>query len=249
MLFLFCTTVYAQNIKVAYKQTFNYDLQGVSPLYLFVDAKLNKSVLLRDFTKEVTYAGDKPSVQTDFYVTLDRTIPYDYIYLDKANKKMDMYEDFASKVYKILDVFPEISWQLVNESKEINKIKVLKAVGKYRGKTWEVWYAPSIPYSFGPWKLNGLPGLILDAKETDGNIFYQAENIEYNVVCDICEPPTEKVLKEITLKDFLIIQDDFYNNIEADLPRGTTVKYEKKSILSTETEFEFPTKFRWEADY
>jgi len=29
-----------------------------------------------------------------------------------------MYEDFARKVYKVDDVFPEIKWQLINEQKK-----------------------------------------------------------------------------------------------------------------------------------
>lgn len=105
---------------------------------------------------------------------------------------------------------------------------------------------PINPYSFGPWKLNGLPGLILEAKDTEGKMFFQAEKIEYNQTCTICTPPTKDVHKELSLKEYLMLQDDFYNNFEADLPRGTTVTYEKKSFLTTETKFEFPIKFLWE---
>lgn len=32
----------------------------------------------------------------------------------------------------------------------------------------EVWYAPGIPLGIGPWKLNGLPGLIVRADDADG---------------------------------------------------------------------------------
>src|SRR5690606_40455866 len=55
----------------------------------------------------------------------------------------------------IEDTFPVIAWELKNEEKKINALTARKAIGKYRGKTWEVWYTPEIPYSFGPWKLNG----------------------------------------------------------------------------------------------
>ncbi len=42
------------------------------------------------------------------------------------------------------------------------------AQGEYGGRTWIVKYAPEIPVPNGPWKLTGLPGLILDATDTEG---------------------------------------------------------------------------------
>lgn len=42
------------------------------------------------------------------------------------------------------------------------------ARGEYGGRTWIVKYAPEIPTQNGPWKLTGLPGLILDAIDTEG---------------------------------------------------------------------------------
>jgi len=131
--------------------------------------------------------------------------------------------------------------------KTINNIQVNKAIGTYRGNTWNVWYAPPIPYSFGPWKLNGLPGIILEAKDIAGNISFKAEKIEYNTSCEDCTPLKNNA-QTISLKEYLILQDNFNNDIEADLPRGTTVTYEKKSFLTKELKFEFPIKFLWETD-
>ena len=42
------------------------------------------------------------------------------------------------------------------------------AEGFYGGRQWIVKYAPEIPTQNGPWKLTGLPGLILDAADTEG---------------------------------------------------------------------------------
>ena len=40
--------------------------------------------------------------------------------------------------------------------------------GHVCGRQWTVWYAPGIPIGIGPWKLNGLPGLIVRADDADG---------------------------------------------------------------------------------
>jgi len=38
-----------------------------------------------------------------------------------------------------------------------------KAKCNFRGRQWTVWFASDIPVSDGPWKLGGLPGLIMEA--------------------------------------------------------------------------------------
>lgn len=43
-----------------------------------------------------------------------------------------------------------------------------KATTKFRGRTWTAWYALDLPFNDGPWKLHGLPGLILSAHDADG---------------------------------------------------------------------------------
>ena len=43
-----------------------------------------------------------------------------------------------------------------------------KAEATFRGIRWTAWYAPDIPLGIGPWKFNGLPGLVLWAYDDKG---------------------------------------------------------------------------------
>jgi len=74
-----------------------------------------------------------------------------------------------------------ISWELLNETKNINSFKCQKARGNFRGRTYIVWFTNEIPVSLGPWKLNGLPGLILEAKDSLNQFQYFAEKIELQI--------------------------------------------------------------------
>ncbi|MHA8051537.1 GLPGLI family protein [Aquirufa sp. ROCK-SH2] len=58
-------------------------------------------------------------------------------------------------------------WKLINESKIIQNYPCKKALIEKNGRKFTVWYTTKIPISFGPLKLNGLPGLILEVQEAE----------------------------------------------------------------------------------
>lgn len=81
--------------------------------------------------------------------------------------------------YKYEENIPEIKWNLLEGDTIIAGYDCKKAEGALRGRTWTVWYAIDIPYDNGPWKLGGLPGLILYAKEAEGFFSFDCKGIEY----------------------------------------------------------------------
>jgi GLPGLI family protein len=74
---------------------------------------------------------------------------------------------------------PVIDWQLNEETKEIGKFTAHKATGKFRGRIYTAWYILEIPLPYGPWKLQGLPGLILEAYDKDKEMYLYFKSIEY----------------------------------------------------------------------
>lgn len=51
--------------------------------------------------------------------------------------------------------------------------KCFKAIATYRGRVWIAWFTPDIPISKGPWKLYGLPGLILKASDIENHYSFE----------------------------------------------------------------------------
>jgi len=80
----------------------------------------------------------------------------------------------------IKEPIPDLNWKLLSEKKSIKGLSCYSAKTTFRGRTYFAWYAPSIPISFGPWKLNGLPGLIIEAKDDTNEVIFQAEKVSYN---------------------------------------------------------------------
>ena len=69
-------------------------------------------------------------------------------------------------------------WQLQEGDSVVCEYPCHKAVTTFRGRTWTVWYTLDIPYSDGPWKFCGLPGLVLYAYDSEGYFRFNCIGIE-----------------------------------------------------------------------
>jgi GLPGLI family protein len=66
----------------------------------------------------------------------------------------------------VIDTMINIDWNVDTLSiKKIGNLICKRAIGEFRGRTYEVWFSEEIPVSFGPWKLWGLPGLIVEVQD------------------------------------------------------------------------------------
>ena len=62
---------------------------------------------------------------------------------------------------------PRFDWTYEQGDSSIMGYSCKKASSTFRGVEWNVWYALDIPIHNGPWKLSGLPGMILFAESAD----------------------------------------------------------------------------------
>jgi GLPGLI family protein len=115
------------------------------------------------------------------------------------------------KEYLMKDVLPKINWEIIDSTKEIFGITCQKAVGDFRGRTYEVWFTTSMPLSFGPWKLSGLPGLIIEASDTKKQVnFFFAGLRKLNNSSILIKIP-ENVI-HTTKKDYENMREAMLNN-------------------------------------
>lgn len=133
----------------------------------------------------------KKTMNNDYYAANEH-----YMYSSGASgifyKNLETNEKLREEdIYgeKILVSYPmnDLDWVITKDFKMIDDFLVYKAYSvqkefsKTHNKEFEIvttaWFAPKIPFSFGPRGCDGLPGLILEASFYSGSIYFVAEKI------------------------------------------------------------------------
>lgn len=86
-----------------------------------------------------------------------------------------------SKMFKYTEPIAEKNWTLLEGDTVIMGYRCHKAMCTHRKRIWTVWYTPEIPISEGPWKLDGLPGMILYAIDSKKQFKFDCFAADHNV--------------------------------------------------------------------
>lgn len=100
------------------------------------------------------------------------------VYKNYPSGKISVTERISDSNYLYEEDKNIFQWQIESDTREILSYTCKKAVTGFRGRLYEVWFAPELPYNDGPWKFSGLPGLILAVRDSDNNFVFQAVRIE-----------------------------------------------------------------------
>ena len=101
------------------------------------------------------------------------TDPAYYQRYDKKRTVVSTVTVFNGYMYEEPLEMPE--WTLHEDTMTVLGYLCKRATTHYRGRDWEVYYAPEIQLSRGPWKLWGLPGLITRATDADHYFLFEID--------------------------------------------------------------------------
>src|SRR5690606_12503306 len=89
-----------------------------------------------------------------------------------------LYTHIFDTFYIIEDTYEAVEWDLMNETKIIEGYSCQLAKTHFKGRDYEVRFTTEIPISAGPWLLHGLPGLILEASDSNHEVKWTFKGFE-----------------------------------------------------------------------
>lgn len=214
----FCGTVnYTQIVNFDFEYLENYLLtfSGSESLYEEVEIKTSnttKKTLNSDLGTTNAIIGGRKNTTAKFYY----------------NNKVSFYfkDNFSDEVLFVKENSFSWNWNLHNETKKIGKFISNKATIKFRGREYIAWYTNDIPLPYGPWKFQGLPGLILEVYDID-EVFHIVPNkitLDNKNKCEI-SLNKEAFQNTLNIKNYLKRKEEIIENIFAEmssrLPKGS----------------------------
>jgi GLPGLI family protein len=93
-------------------------------------------------------------------------------------KKLARKEPLVMESYLMEDAMPAIDWKIGSDTQTFGGLHCQKATGYFKGRTYTAWFCPDMPLQVGPWKLNGLPGVIVEAYDAKKDVQFMFDGIE-----------------------------------------------------------------------
>lgn len=123
--------------------------------------------------------------------------------------------------YKYIQDLNMIDWEIQPEKKEILGFSAQKAIGSFAGRNYVAWFAPQLPFSDGPYKFNGLPGLILEISDLEDH--YHFSLISFQEL----EKPVGKLLN---LDNYKVVSQEELDQFRDDHNRDPLGAYKNAGV-------------------
>lgn len=124
----------------------------------------------------------------------------------------------------------KIVWELKEEQKRIGEFNCFKAITNLKNNNYIAWFTTEIPFPFGPWKFNGLPGIILEILDESNfhHIIATRIKLEKSQISMSRRIEEFNKPKPLTMKEYNILRkredEDIYNLLISKTGRETYLK-------------------------
>lgn len=166
----------SENIKEPFEETVILSVADKSSRYCSERRynEVNKTEIDKNKSNKIQNSGSVQVVSGGPLLLVNNSGPLmkEEIIKNFEEQELFIYTSLGFKSFQIETPIPKIQWEIKSEKRTIGNISCQKATGTYAGRTYTAWFAPSLPYNDGPWKLSGLPGLILEAKDEKNEVMF-----------------------------------------------------------------------------
>lgn len=141
--------------------------------YRSYDTQVQNELYRKQFQEKITNSPDG-RIRLDRKVTGTGAVYNQFI----NDKKLVRKEMLGMDPYIITNPLPVISWRISNNTAILGDLRCQKATCHFKGRDYTAWFCPDLPVRVGPWKLNGLPGVIVEAYDSKKEVIFKFDRVE-----------------------------------------------------------------------
>ena len=127
------------------------------------------SILMRSTPEQIATAAMDGKLSNGEFMTIYKNYP---------DGKLTHTEKICEDWFSYTEDMPPLDWELTDSVATVLGYQCQSARCRFRGREWTVFYAEDIPLSDGPWKLHGLPGLIMKVSDAKGHYIFECIGIK-----------------------------------------------------------------------
>jgi GLPGLI family protein len=145
--------------------------------YKSYDRQLQNALFRKQFQEQlISFAGQ--NFRLDRHITGSGAEYNQFI----NDKKLVHKEMIGNAPYIMEDVLPLINWHISSSTANFGELHCQKATCHFKGRDYTAWFCPDLPVHVGPWKLNGLPGVIVEAYDIKKDVVFKFDRVEKAVL-------------------------------------------------------------------
>lgn len=126
------------------------------------------SIIMTSSPEQISNAVMEGKLSNGEFLTIFKNYP---------EGKLTHTEKICMDWFRYEEEMPAIDWELTDSVATILGYECHSARCRFRGREWRVFFTEDIPLSDGPWKLHGLPGLIMKASDEKGHYTFECIGI------------------------------------------------------------------------
>jgi len=127
------------------------------------------SILMRSSQEQIVEAAMDGKLSNGEFMTIYKNYPAG---------RLTHTEKICQDWFRYDEDMPQLDWEFTDSTTTVLGYECQGARCKFRGREWTVFFTEEIPLMDGPWKLHGLPGLIMTATDKDGHYTFECIGIK-----------------------------------------------------------------------
>lgn len=244
MLLLISGFYFSQQIHIRYLRVLSSYTTSHEDLYIkdnqilsIQDSIIIQNKLTSDWTMAVNLDNGRKPPKQYFVSDLNNEPDRNFFFTSNVD----------SREFFIYDKVPKTEWKIEEkQTKTIAGYICYKATGIFRGSKVTAYFTKDLPYSAGPFKFYGLPGLILDIRtDNKDHDIWKAESVVVDDKSSIVFKPKFLNKEKISMKEYVEAKEVRMNKIFAKVSDNLPTSSVKTRVINNQR-FTVEQKYEWE---